>query len=218
MRSNNMFLLMLSLLVAGAVTLAELLTTPTSSVNFLKMAPWLIARSAGVTAFLLLTVLVVAGFLMASVPNKSTWRISKLLLPFHRLLSLFLVAFLALHVIAIAMDPYVNIGFIGAFLPWRVGYRTLAVSLGSIALYAVIFTGLTARFAWLMPAGRWLTVHRVAFVTYIFAFFHSVLTGSDTPVLHLMYDISAVTVLFAALVRYAFVAKSRVVRELERDV
>lgn len=218
MRKYSVIVLTFVLVVVAAVTMSLILTGPVSQSVMIKMAPWLIARSAGVTAYLLLTALVVVGFVLASVPNKENWRMHKFILPFHRMLSLFLGAFLALHIVTIALDSYVKIGLLGVLVPGLSGYRTLPVAIGSLAFYAVIISGLTAKFTRLLPAGKWLTIHRVAFITYLLAFLHSVWTGTDTPNLHLMYDVSAVMVLVAAFVRYAFVSRTRTFREYDNHI
>ncbi len=217
MRKYSMAFLAVVLLIVAAVTVSSILTGPASQSVMVKMAPWLIARSAGVTAYLLLTVLVVVGFILASIPNKENWRLSKYMLPFHRMLSLFLAAFLTLHVVAIALDSYVKVGILGVLIPGLSSYRTLPVAIGTLAFYGVIVTGLTAKYTRLLPVGKWLTVHRVAFFTFIFAFLHSVWTGTDTLNLHLMYDITAAIVLVAAFVRYAFVPRTRSLANYDRQ-
>ncbi len=204
MRKLGVPFVTLILLIVAAVTVSALLANPANQSEMIKMAPWLIARSAGVTAYILLTLLVVVGFVLASVPNKEHWRITKFVLPLHRQLSLFLGVFLVLHVLAIALDAYVKVGLVGAFLPGLSNYRTLPVAIGTLAFYGVVATGFTARFTRVLPPGKWLTIHRVAFATFVFAFFHSVWTGTDTPSLQLMYDGTAGLVLIAAFVRYAF--------------
>lgn len=218
LRKYSMVFLTVVLMIVAAVTVSLLLTGPASQSLLVKMAPWLIARSAGVTAYLLLTVLVIVGFILASVPNKDNWRLSKYMLPFHRMLSLFLAAFLTLHVLAIALDSYVKVGILGVLIPGLSVYRTLSVAIGTLAFYGVIVTGLTAKYTRLLPSGKWLMVHRVAFITFIFAFLHSVWTGTDTQSLHLMYDVTAALVLVAAFIRYAFLPRTRGLGNDERQV
>ena len=46
-------------------------------------------------------------------------------------------------------------------------YRPVAVGLGTVALYALIFTAATAKWTRLLPSGWWLKVHRFAAVTFL---------------------------------------------------
>ncbi len=172
-----------------------------------RMAPWLLARAGGITAYLLLTALVVVGMVLSSVPNRENWRMSKVLLPFHRFLSLFLLAFLALHVAAICLDSYAKVGVMGAFVPLMSSYRTIPVALGTLSFYALLLLAVTARFTRLLPTGRWLTIHRFALITFTLSFLHGVLTGTDSPLLTTMYDGSVITVLLTLFIRYAFLSR-----------
>ena len=52
----------------------------------------------------------------------------------HRTLALFLMAFLALHVLTAILDPFVSIGWAATVLPFTSGYRTLAIGLGALAV------------------------------------------------------------------------------------
>lgn len=173
-----------------------------------QMTPWVIARASGITAFVLLTLLTVLGLIIASVPNRESWRTTRTLLPLHRLLSLYLVAFIAIHVTAIALDSFAHVGIAAIFIPLTAGYRPVSVSLGTLSLYAIILLAITARLPRLLPNNRWLTVHRFALVTYLLTLLHGALTGSDTPSLRWLYELSAVLVVFASVLRYAFVTRA----------
>ncbi len=99
--------------------------------------------------------------------------------PWHEMVTVFTGAFIALHVALLAVDPYANVGVIGAFVPGYSAYRPVAVALGSIALYALIFTAVTAKWTRLLPSGWWLKVHRFAAVVFLLTWMHAVLSGTD---------------------------------------
>ncbi|MCY0877187.1 MAG: hypothetical protein OWT28_13090 [Firmicutes bacterium] len=174
-----------------------------------EMTPWIIARASGVTAFVLLTLLTLLGLVMASVPNREQWRATRILLPLHRLLSLYLIGFIAVHVVSITLDAFAHVGIEAIFVPMMSGYRPVFVSLGTLALYAIVLLAVTARFPRLLPSGRWLTVHRVALITFVLTLLHGVLTGSDTPSLRWLYEISAFLVALMSLIRYAIIGHKR---------
>lgn len=187
------------LLVVSALLIFK---TEQSVPHFTQMTPWLFARASGVTALVLLAALVSLGLVLSSVPNKVNWRLTNLLLPLHRYLAMFLVFFLALHVITMILDPFAKVGVFGALVPGLSSYRTLPVAIGTLGLYAIILTSVTARYPQILPNNRWLTVHRVALITFLMSWTHGALTGTDTPGLRILYISTAALVAVFVLLRY----------------
>jgi len=66
-------------------------------------------------------------------------------------------------------------------------YRPVAVGLGSIAMYALIFTAVTAKWTRLLPSGWWLKVHRLSAVVFLMTWVHAVLAGTDGGALLPLY-------------------------------
>lgn len=190
-------IVLLTVLSAGLI-----FKTQQSVPNFVQMTPWLFARASGITALVILAILVSAGMVLSSVPNKINWRLTSILLPVHRYLAMFLIFFLGLHIVTIILDPFAKVGLIGALVPGMSAYRSVPVAVGSIALYAIILTSLTARYPAILPNNHWLTVHRVAFLTFVASWTHGALTGTDTPSLRLLYIATGGLVLVFALLRY----------------
>ena len=187
------------LLVVSALLIFK---TEQSVPHFTQMTPWLFARASGMTALVLLAVLVSLGLVLSSVPNKVNWRLTNLLLPLHRYLAMFLVFFLALHVITMILDPFARVGIFGALVPGLSSYRTIPVAIGTLGLYAIILTSVTARYPQILPNNRWLTVHRVALITFLMSWTHGALTGTDTPGLRILYISTAALVAVFVLLRY----------------
>ncbi|KUO96815.1 ferric reductase-like transmembrane domain-containing protein [Ferroacidibacillus organovorans] len=183
--------------------------THTNTGAYARMTPWLLARAAGITAYVLMTVLVIFGLILSSVPNKEALKGTKYLLPIHRLMSLFLIYFLVIHVVSLLLDAYAHVNLMGAFIPFTAGYRPLYVGIGTLALYATIFMAGTARFTRILPRGKWLTVHRVALVTWILSFLHGVMAGSDSRALTMLYQGSLLAIVAMVILRYVFVSNRR---------
>lgn len=175
-----------------------------------QMRDWLAARATGVTALVLLTVMVVLGILLSH-PEQAQWKQAKRIYPWHETLWVFVISFLLVHVAAIILDPYANVSIVGAVLPGLSKYRTVPVALGSIGLYAVIVTGATARWTRILPSGFWLKLHRFAVVALGLGWIHGVLSGTDTGALRLLYWGIAITVVGAAGYRY-WIVRRRVER------
>ena len=129
------------------------------------------------------------------------------------MVTVFTGAFLALHVALLAVDPYANVGVIGAFVPGFSAYRPVAVGLGSIALYALIFTAVTAKWTRLLPSGWWLKAHRFAAVAFVVTWMHAVLAGTDGGALLPLYLLTGVPILAAVGHRW-WTARVRPARRL----
>jgi sulfoxide reductase heme-binding subunit YedZ len=139
---------------------------------------WFVSRGSGLALLVLLSVVMVLGaaIRIRSVPRRVprfVW------VELHRILALFSVAFLILHVATAILDPYVSIGWAATALPFTSGYRTLAIGLGTLAVDlggAVLVTSLVrARLRY--PA--WRAVHGLAYLAWPAAFAHSLSAGND---------------------------------------
>ncbi len=179
---------------------------------------WLAARSAGIVAYLLLTFQVTLGLLLSHPTNKSTWKLSKVLFPWHDQLWVFIAAFVGAHVVAIVLDPYARVGLGGALIPGLSEYRNVPVAIGTLALYAFLVTTLTARYTRLLPRGMWLVLHRLALVVLALAWAHGVLAGSDSGALEPLYISTGLVVLLAAVYRYWIVRQRRAAPGLHSEV
>ena len=76
------------------------------------------------------------------------------------------------------------------------------MALGSLALYALLVTGLTARVTRLLPSGWWLKLHRLSLVVLILAWSHGLLAGSDSSELQPLFVVTFGMVALAAAYRY----------------
>jgi predicted ferric reductase len=202
-------------LLAGLV-LAILYATdqilPATSSYQAEMRVWMAARATGIVALVLLASLVVLGILLSH-PEQSRWKQAKRIFPWHESLWVFVVAFLAVHVVSLVVDRYAGVGVLGALVPGTSEYRSVPVALGVVAMYALLITVLTARFTSILPSGLWLRLHRLSAVVLGFAWSHGVLAGTDTAALRPLYWGIAVAVVGAATWRYWFVkvrARARV--------
>ncbi len=162
--------------------------------RLISVRPWVAARALGVTAYLLLALEVVAG-LIISHPRNAAWRKPRQAFPWHEMLVVFTGAFLALHIALLAIDPYTGVGIVGAFVPGFSQFRPVPVAIGSVALYALIFTAVTAKWTRLLPSGWWLKTHRFSVVVFILTWVHAVLAGTDGGALAPRYRATCLPVL-----------------------
>jgi hypothetical protein len=196
--------------IAGIVALiASDQILPATSAHQAELRVWLGARAAGLTALVLLTIQVSFGLVLSHPTNKSTWKLSKRLFPWHEHAWIFTLAFVAIHVVALAIDPFAKVGVLGSLVPGMSEYRTVPVAIGTLSLYALLVTGLTARFTKVLPQGWWLKLHRFGIVVLIAAWTHGLLAGSDSPSLVGVYVGTFLVVLLAAAYRYWIVRSAR---------
>ena len=175
---------------------------PATSERQAELRIWLAARATGIVAFLLLTAQVALGLVLSHPTNKSTWKQSKRIFPWHENLWVFVIAFLLVHVVSLVLDPYGGVGIGGAVIPGLSSYRSSAVALGTLALYAFLLTALTARYTRLLPSGMWLSIHRLALVVWGLAWLHGILAGTDSNPLRPMYVASGIAVVAAGSYRF----------------
>src|SRR6476659_2613509 len=109
--------LMLGAIIALILIYATDQIVPATSERQAELRIWLAARATGIAAFLLLTFQVALGLVLSHPTNKSTWKLSKRIFPWHEHLWVFVMAFLAVHVVSLVLDPYAGVGIAGAFVP-----------------------------------------------------------------------------------------------------
>jgi len=151
------------------------------------MTLWYLARAAGFAALIAATASVSLGALASGSrrtdPRTRDRRVLRQLA--HRSAAVVTVAMLALHVILLVLDRYVDVGVPGALVPFTAGYRGVALGLGTLATYALLVVAVTGaargRIAGSAVGTRgWRAVHLSAYVVWTLAMAHGLLAGSDT--------------------------------------
>jgi predicted ferric reductase len=175
---------------------------PASSDRQAELRFWLAARATGIAALLLLAVQVALGLVLSHPHNKTTWKLSKRIFPWHDHLWVFVIAFLVAHIVSLLADPKSGVGIVGAFVPGLSEYRSAPVALGTLGLYAFIATAMTARYTKLLPAGAWLSLHRLALLIFVLTWLHGMLAGTDSGPLVAVYLASGMIVMVAGAYRY----------------
>ena len=189
---------------------------PAADPRTAELRPWVAARALGVTAYLLLFLDVALGLILSHPRNTSEWRKTRQVFPWHEMFTVFIGAFLALHIVLLAIDPFANVGVVGALVPGFSTFRPVAVGLGTVALYALIFTAATAKWTRLLPSGWWLKVHRFAVVTFLAAWAHAVLAGTDGGALTPLYLVTGLPILAGVAHRW-WTARTRPLRAVPTD-
>lgn len=175
---------------------------PATSDRQSELRQWLAARSTGVVAYVLLTFQVVIGLVLSHPTNRATWNLSKRIFPWHDHLWVFVMAFLAAHIVTLVADPKSGVSLVAAFVPGMAEYRSSPVAIGTLAMYAFLVTAVSARWTKLLPPGAWLSLHRLALVIFLLTWMHGLLAGTDSPSLGWLYGGTFALVVMAGAYRY----------------
>jgi sulfoxide reductase heme-binding subunit YedZ len=201
--------IMLAAIVAIVVIYATDQVAPATSDRQAQLRIWLAARATGIVTLLLLTFQICLGLVLSHPTNKSTWKLSKRIFPWHEHLWVFVMAFLLVHIVSLILDPYAGVGIAGSFIPGLSSYRSSPVALGTLALYAFLITAVTARYTKLLPPGMWLSIHRLALIVFVLAWLHGMLSGTDSQALRPLYVAAGLAVVGAGFYRYWASRKGR---------
>jgi DMSO/TMAO reductase YedYZ heme-binding membrane subunit len=160
---------------------------------------WYLTRASGLVSLVLLSATVVLG-IVASV-GWTTQRWPRFLSQsMHRNLSLFCLAFVALHVVTTVADGYVPIGFLDAVIPFRTPYRPLWVGFGALTLDMLLAVAITSGLRKRIGVRAWRGVHWLAYLCWPIALLHGLGSGSDTRLsLALMVNVVCVVAVVGAV-------------------
>ena len=90
---------------------------PASDPRTIQLRPWVAARALGITSYLLLALDVALGLVLSHPRNTAEWRKTRQVFPWHEMVTAFIGAFLILHIVLLAIDPFAKVGIVGAFVP-----------------------------------------------------------------------------------------------------
>lgn len=139
---------------------------------------WLLARAAGLAAYAVLTLSVLAGLVLKARPF--TRLRAATVTEVHKTLALTGLGALALHAIALLLDTTVKVSLAALLVPGLVAYRPAAVAAGVVAGW--LFAAVTASF-WLrkrIGVRVWRRLHWFTYALFGLATVHGLTAGTDT--------------------------------------
>ncbi|MGZ4332655.1 MAG: ferric reductase-like transmembrane domain-containing protein [Gaiellaceae bacterium] len=139
---------------------------------------WLLARAAGITAYSLLALSVLAGLVLKSRPTRRLRPAA--VTEVHKTLAVMGLGALALHGTALVLDSTVKVTPTALLMPGLVSYRPVPVALGVIGGW--LFALVTASF-WLrkrIGVKNWRRLHWFTYALFTLATLHGLLSGTDT--------------------------------------
>jgi sulfoxide reductase heme-binding subunit YedZ len=140
---------------------------------------WILARAGGLTAYVLVTLSVLAGLVLKSRPFGAKLRAATVA-DTHRTLALLALGFTALHGLTLVLDSTVRITPLGLVVPGLTGYRPLATALGVLAaeLMVVVYASFSLRRR--LGARNWRRLHWATYGIFVLATAHGLAAGTDS--------------------------------------
>ncbi|MHB8470869.1 MAG: ferric reductase-like transmembrane domain-containing protein [Gaiellaceae bacterium] len=163
---------------------------------------WYAARAAGVVAYLLLSFVVVLGTTMARKATLRRWP-QFALEDVHRFAGLLVGAFVAIHVVTIAIDSWLPFSIASIAIPLLSLYRPVWVALGIVAAELLLALAVTNHYRRRLPYRFWRRAHYLNFAVWTAATLHGIGSGTDrsSPWLLAVYSLAVAAVTIAITVR-----------------
>jgi sulfoxide reductase heme-binding subunit YedZ len=162
---------------------------------------WLMSRSAGMVALLLITCSVLLGLAMAArvIPPRRKRDAVRV----HEHLALLGLVAIAAHGLLLLADPWLHPGVKGIALPFSMGYRPLWTGLGVLGGYLATALGLSFYMRKQIGARLWRRLHRLTVVVYALGLVHTLGAGTDAqvPAVRIALLSSVAPVLFLLVLR-----------------
>jgi hypothetical protein len=141
---------------------------------------WDVARAGGFAAYVLLALAVLLGLALSlRLQDRRRWP-RFLNYELHRHLTLLALVFTAVHVAAVAVDPFTAFRLVEVLVPGASHYRPLWMGMGIVAADLGLAVGLSSLVERLIGHRLWRMLHHLAFVVFALATAHGLGTGSDT--------------------------------------
>ena len=138
---------------------------------------WYVARGAGVTAWVLLTVVVLLGSGLAARLRRLQPRLA--VENVHRFTSLLAATFVVVHVVAIAIDSWLPFSVRQLVVPFAASYRPVYTAAGIVAAELMLAIGIANRLRGRIPYRLWRRIHYGTLVVWAGATVHAVGVGTD---------------------------------------
>ncbi len=139
---------------------------------------WYAARAAGITAYLLLSGVVLLGLTMAAKKPLARWpRFT--LEDVHRFGGLLVGSFVTIHVVTVAVDSWLPFTLQSLVVPFTSRYRPLWVGLGIVATELLVSLAVTNHYRRRLPYAFWRRAHYLNFAVWSAATVHGLGSGTD---------------------------------------
>lgn len=140
---------------------------------------WILARATGLTAYVLLTLSVLAGLTVKSKPFGKAVR-PPAVTDLHRFLALLGLGAVAIHGITLVLDTTIKITPTALLVPGLVPYRPVWTSLGVLAAELMLLVYVSFGLRKRIGVRNWRRLHYATYAIFAAATLHGLLAGTDT--------------------------------------
>jgi sulfoxide reductase heme-binding subunit YedZ len=154
---------------------------------------WLVSRSAGIVALLLIAASVLIGLTLAAGLGGPPRR-RRALVAVHEHAAATGLAAIGLHAVTLLGDAWLKPGLAGIVLPFVMDYRPVFTGAGIVAGYLGALLGLSFYVRRRIGGRRWRKLHRATPLVYVLALIHALGAGSDAGTPWLQVTLLATTV------------------------
>lgn len=160
---------------------------------------WYLARSTGVVAWAVAGLSIVIGLLLSgrlARRPRPAWQ-----LDLHRFLGGLGVTFLAIHLLALGLDPTVAFGPAALAIPMASSWRPGAVAWGIVAAYALLAVELSSLVTTRLPSRVWRAIHFASYGVWIAGTVHALGAGTDATVVRAIAVVGSFVIVNLTAVR-----------------
>ncbi|HEX3042752.1 MAG TPA: ferric reductase-like transmembrane domain-containing protein [Solirubrobacterales bacterium] len=140
---------------------------------------WIVSRSSGLVAFVLVTISVFLGLTMAGKPVRQPG-FARTMKALHEQTALAALVAIGVHGLAILADPWLKPGVAGVTVPFALVSHRFSVAAGIVAAYLALLLGLSFYFRRQIGPRLWRQAHRATLAVYLLGLLHALGAGSDT--------------------------------------
>jgi sulfoxide reductase heme-binding subunit YedZ len=166
-------------------------------------AIWYAARASGVTAYVVLSLVVSLGLGLGGKAQSRRWpRFS--VEDIHRFGGLLVGSLIGVHVLTIAMDSFLPFSLVQLLVPFTSTYRPLWTGLGVAAAELLVALAITNHYRKRLRYSFWRKAHYLNFAVWGLASLHGLMTGTDRGAtwLAILYGVSVATVVMLLMWRF----------------
>jgi sulfoxide reductase heme-binding subunit YedZ len=138
---------------------------------------WYTARASGIVAWALLSITVIGGLQLSTRLARKpapAW-----VLDVHRFVAGLAVALVGVHLVGLALDPFIKFGLGELFVPFVSSYRSGAVALGIVGLYLLLAIEVTSLAMRHLSRRVWHAIHLSSYPLFALVTVHGLTAGTD---------------------------------------
>lgn len=182
--------------------------------NSEKLA-WYVARSSGITAWVLATASIVFGLALSTRLVRRRG-VPAWLNALHRYLGTLTLVFTAVHLGALVADNWVHFGIADLFVPMASGWRPGAVAWGIVSMYLLVAVQVTSWLKRHLPRRLWHGIHLTSIPMFVTGTVHGLQSGADRKNLVVQWGVLTGSVVLLFLVMFRLLSESRSRRNASR--